>query len=141
MKLTDADAIISTVFLCIRGVGRILLPLDILHACRTQRSCCDAPRTDRRPRANRHDRLVNRSLLHLTYPHLTKIRRSGLFSLFTVVMVSTHFVLISTNQTTLERLYSRDTKEREKEVLDQMHSTCAFRCVHLCYGACPRVLM
>jgi len=52
---------------------------------------------------------------------------SGLFSMFTLVMLSTHFVLISTNQTTLEHFNARTTKDREKVVLDEMHSTCAFR--------------
>jgi hypothetical protein len=33
-KLTDLNAIVLTVFLCLRGVGRILLPLDILDARR-----------------------------------------------------------------------------------------------------------
>ena len=49
MSLTDADAITFTVFLRVRGVGRILLPLDILYACRTQCSCYHAPRNGRRP--------------------------------------------------------------------------------------------
>jgi hypothetical protein len=49
MNLTDVDAIIFTVFLRVRGVGRILLPLDILYACRTQRSCYHAPGNNRRP--------------------------------------------------------------------------------------------
>ena len=46
-------------------------------------------------------------------------------------MISTHVVFISTNQTTLEHFIARETKDREKEVLDQMHSTCAFRYVRL----------
>jgi palmitoyltransferase len=49
--------------------------------------------------------------------------------MFTLVMLSTHFVLISTNQTTLEHFNASTTKDREKVVLDEMHSTCAFRCV------------
>ncbi len=73
MDLTDADA----VFFRVRGVGRILLPLDILHACRTQCSCCDTPRNVRRPPANCHDCPVKRPLLHLTYPHLTKVADQG----------------------------------------------------------------
>ena len=49
--------------------------------------------------------------------------------MFTLIMCSTHFALISTNQTTLEHFIARNTKDKEKEVLDEMHSTCAFRCV------------
>ena len=77
MSLSDADAIIFTVFLRVRGVGRILLPLDILYACRTQCSCYHAPGNGRRPRANCHDGLVNLSLLPLTLPHLTEIADQG----------------------------------------------------------------
>jgi hypothetical protein len=62
-------------------------------------------------------------------PHFTENRRSGLFSMFAVVMLSTHFVLISTNQTTLEHFNARTTKDRENAVLDEMHSTWDFRCV------------
>jgi hypothetical protein len=60
---------------------------------------------------------------------ISRRSRSGLFSLFTVVMFSTHFVLISTNQTTLEHFNARTTKDRENEVLNEMHSTWDLRCV------------
>jgi palmitoyltransferase len=79
------------------------------------------------------------SSLSFPFSHLTENRRSGLFSLFTVIMFSTHFVLISTNQTTLEHFNARTTKDREQLVLDEMHSTCAFRCVTVVFLS-PRVL-
>ena len=44
-------------------------------------------------------------------------------------MFSTHLVLISTNQTTVEHLAARDTKDRENGMLDDMYSCCAFRFV------------
>lgn len=72
-RLTDAAAIITTVFLRVRALGWIILPLVILHACRTQCSCRDTPRIERRPPTNCRDCLVNRSPLPLTYPHLTKV--------------------------------------------------------------------
>jgi palmitoyltransferase len=53
--------------------------------------------------------------------------------MFTVVMLSTHFVLISTNQTTLEHFNARTTMDRENAVLDEMHSPWDFRCVSLSF--------
>ena len=44
-------------------------------------------------------------------------------------MVSTHLVLISTNQTTVEHLAAQDMKDREDATLDEMYSCCAFRFV------------
>jgi len=44
-------------------------------------------------------------------------------------MVSTHLVLISTNQTTVEHLAAHDVKDREDGALDEMYSCCAFRFV------------
>ena len=44
-------------------------------------------------------------------------------------MFSTHLVLISTNQTTVEHLASHTTKDRESDMLDEMYSCCAFRFV------------
>jgi hypothetical protein len=44
-------------------------------------------------------------------------------------MFSTHLVLISTNQTTVEHLSARDLKDREKVTLEEMYSFCAFRSV------------
>jgi len=59
--------------------------------------------------------------------HVVVLALSGLFSIFTFAMVSTHILLISTNQTTVEHLVARSMKDREKEVLDEMHSSCDFR--------------
>jgi hypothetical protein len=44
-------------------------------------------------------------------------------------MVSTHLVLISTNQTTVEHIAAHDTKDREDATLEEMYSCCAFRFV------------
>ena len=44
-------------------------------------------------------------------------------------MFSTHLLLISTNQTTVEHLAGHDMKDRESAMLDEMHSCCAFRFV------------
>lgn len=57
-------------------------------------------------------------------------------------MFSTHLVLISTNQTTVEHLAARDIKDREDATLDEMFSFCALRFVpfffpipmHVLYG-------
>jgi hypothetical protein len=46
--------------------------------------------------------------------------------MFTVTMVSTHIVFISTNQTTVEHLAARTVKDREDVTLDEMHTFCAF---------------
>lgn len=44
-------------------------------------------------------------------------------------MFSTHLVLISTNQTTVEHLAAHNTKDRENALLDEMYSCCAIRFV------------
>jgi palmitoyltransferase len=68
-----------------------------------------------------------RTGITLDAQQIAMIAISGLLSIFTVAMVSTHIVLIGTNQTTVEHLISRTMKERENETLDEMHSFCAFR--------------
>ena len=46
-------------------------------------------------------------------------------------MLSTHLVLIGTNQTTVEHLAARIIKDREQDTLDEMYSFWAFRSVFL----------
>ncbi|KAI0248920.1 DHHC palmitoyltransferase-domain-containing protein [Lactifluus subvellereus] len=57
--------------------------------------------------------------------HIIVIVISGVFSIFTLAMLTTHIALISTNQTTLEHISTRAMKDRETAVLDEMHSCCA----------------
>ncbi|KAI9453633.1 DHHC palmitoyltransferase-domain-containing protein [Lactarius psammicola] len=54
--------------------------------------------------------------------HIVVIVLSGLFAVFTSAMLTSHIVLISTNQTTVEHVASRAMKDRESETLDKMHS-------------------
>jgi len=49
--------------------------------------------------------------------------------MFTVVMSLTHVVLIGTNQTTVEHVVARAMNDQENDVLDEMHSFWARRCV------------
>ncbi|KAI0000765.1 DHHC palmitoyltransferase-domain-containing protein [Russula compacta] len=72
-------------------------------------------------------RMVTRTRRSVDSEHIVAIVLSGLFSIFTTAMLSTHIVLISTNQTTVEHIVARATKERESAVLDEMHSFWAFR--------------
>ena len=44
-------------------------------------------------------------------------------------MLSTHLVLIGTNQTTVEHVAARMIKDREQDTLDEMYSFWAFRSV------------
>ncbi len=52
-------------------------------------------------------------------------------------MFSTHLSLISLNQTTVEHLAARDTKERERATLDEKYSCCAFRFVSSPFSYSP----
>ncbi|KAI9463940.1 DHHC palmitoyltransferase-domain-containing protein [Russula earlei] len=72
-------------------------------------------------------RAASRRGFTLDPQHIVIMAFSGLFSMFTLTMSSTHIVLISTNQTTVEHLAARTTKDREKEVLDEMHSFWSFK--------------
>ena len=46
-----------------------------------------------------------------------------------MAMLSTHFVLIGTNQTTVEHVAARSIKDREQDALDERYSFWAFRSV------------
>lgn len=72
-------------------------------------------------------RAVSRPGLTVDAEQVAVIVISGLFSIFTVAMFSTHLVLIGTNQTTVEHLDAHNTKDRENDMLDEMYSCCAFR--------------
>ncbi|KAI0270885.1 DHHC palmitoyltransferase-domain-containing protein [Russula aff. rugulosa BPL654] len=72
-------------------------------------------------------RAISRQGLTVDAEQVVMIVISGLFSIFTVAMFSTHLVLISTNQTTVEHLAAHNTKDRENALLDEMYSCCAIR--------------
>ena len=80
---------------------------------------------------NRSPRLSCTPLFCSLFPLAASHRgdRSGLFSIFTVAMLSTHLVLIGTNQTTVEHVAARMIKDREQDALDEMYSFWAFRSV------------
>ena len=72
-----------------------------------------------------------RARVFFFYAQQTKprIRRSGLFAVFTSAMLMSHIVLISTNQTTVEHVAARAMKDRESETLNAMHSFWGCVCV------------
>jgi len=72
-------------------------------------------------------RAVSRPGLTVDAEQVAIIAISGLFSIFTVAMFSTHLVLIGTNQTTVEHLAAHDIKDREDATLDEMFSCCPSR--------------
>lgn len=61
---------------------------------------------------------------------LTKLlpSRSGFFTLFTSVLLSTHVTLILFNSTTVEHLSVERMQERERAILSRMFGTFQFRC-------------
>ncbi|KAL7278720.1 LOW QUALITY PROTEIN: hypothetical protein ACG7TL_007723 [Trametes sanguinea] len=67
--------------------------------------------------------IMSLSVSALLFPHLT----SGLFVLFTGVLVFTHVDLILSNQSTVESLGVRRMREREKRVIQRLHSWGDFR--------------
>jgi hypothetical protein len=119
-------------------MGRTLRPLDIRHTSRSQCARLHAHGNNARRSTDCHDCHVRLCSAPSSLPASHQGDRSGLLSIFTVAMVSTHIVLIGTNQTTVEHLISRTMKERENETLDEMHSFCAFRFVFSFLSPRPR---
>ncbi|ETW80032.1 hypothetical protein HETIRDRAFT_477622 [Heterobasidion irregulare TC 32-1] len=53
--------------------------------------------------------------------HIVVIALAGLFALFTAIMLITHVTLISGNYTTVEHMSMRTMKEKERDMLSQVH--------------------